>query len=128
MLCERNVRLAVLYGSVARRDDAPDSGLDLLVSLGADGPDAAVKLTVRLERAAGHDMDITTNIAMRERPKPDARTPHANIVACKTTASSMVTDSSSFLLLRSCHLPVRLIRSQILPSNLRASSIRVFLL
>jgi predicted nucleotidyltransferase len=55
---EPNVRLAVLYGSVARGDDTPDSDLDLLVSLGADRPDAAVKLAVRLERAVGRDVDV----------------------------------------------------------------------
>ena len=43
---EPNVRLAVLYGSVARGDDTPDSDLDLLVSLAEDRPDAAVKLAV----------------------------------------------------------------------------------
>lgn len=55
---EPNVRLAVLYGSVARGDDTPDSDLDLLVSLGEDRPDAAVKLAVRLERALGHEVDV----------------------------------------------------------------------
>jgi predicted nucleotidyltransferase len=55
---EPNVRLAVLYGSVARGDDAPDSDLDLLVSLGADRPDAAVKLAVRLERTVGREVDV----------------------------------------------------------------------
>jgi predicted nucleotidyltransferase len=55
---EPNVRLAVLYGSVARGDDTPDSDLDLLVSLGEDRADAAVKLAVRLERAVGRDVDV----------------------------------------------------------------------
>ncbi|MGO9320837.1 MAG: type VII toxin-antitoxin system MntA family adenylyltransferase antitoxin [Solirubrobacteraceae bacterium] len=55
---EPNVRLAVLYGSVARGDDTPDSDLDLLVSLGEDRADAAVKLAVRLERATGRDVDV----------------------------------------------------------------------
>lgn len=55
---EPNVRLAVLYGSVARGDDAPDSDLDLLVSLGADRAEAAVKLAVRLERAVGREVDV----------------------------------------------------------------------
>jgi predicted nucleotidyltransferase len=56
---EPNVRLAVLYGSVARGDDTPDSDLDLLVSLAEDRPDAAVKLAVRLERALGREVDVT---------------------------------------------------------------------
>lgn len=55
---EPNVRLAVLYGSVARGDDTPDSDVDLLVSLGEDRPDAAVKLAVRLERTLGLEMDV----------------------------------------------------------------------
>jgi predicted nucleotidyltransferase len=46
---EPNVRMAVLYGSMARGDDTRDSDVDLLVSLGADRPDAAVKLAVRAE-------------------------------------------------------------------------------
>ncbi len=58
MRTEPNVRLAVLYGSVARGDDAPGSDLDLLVSLGADRPDAAVGLAVRLERALGREVDV----------------------------------------------------------------------
>jgi predicted nucleotidyltransferase len=55
---EPNVRLAVLYGSVARGDDTADSDLDLLVSLGEDRPDAAVKLAVRLERMMGREVDV----------------------------------------------------------------------
>jgi predicted nucleotidyltransferase len=55
---EPNVRLAVLYGSVARGDDTPDSDVDLLVSLGEDHANAAVKLAVRLERALGCDVDV----------------------------------------------------------------------
>ena len=55
---EPNVRLAVLYGSVARGDDTSDSGLDVLVSLREDRPDAAVKLAVRLERAVGREVDV----------------------------------------------------------------------
>jgi predicted nucleotidyltransferase len=54
---EPNVRLAVLYGSVARGDDTLDSDLDLLVSVEKDRPDAAVKLAVRLERAVGRAVD-----------------------------------------------------------------------
>jgi predicted nucleotidyltransferase len=55
---EPNVRLAVLYGSVARGDDTTDSDLDLLVSLTEDRPDSAVKLAVRLERAVGREVDV----------------------------------------------------------------------
>jgi predicted nucleotidyltransferase len=55
---EPNVRLAVLYGSMARGDDTLDSDVDLLVSLGEDAPDAAVKLAGRLERTLGHQVDV----------------------------------------------------------------------
>jgi len=55
---EPNVRLAVLYGSLARGDGSPDSDLDLLVSLGEDRPDAAVALAVRLERVVGREVDV----------------------------------------------------------------------
>jgi predicted nucleotidyltransferase len=55
---EPNVRLAVIYGSIARGDDAPDSDVDLLVSLKEDRPNAAVKLAVRLERAVGREFDV----------------------------------------------------------------------
>jgi predicted nucleotidyltransferase len=56
---EPNVRLAVVYGSVARGDETPESDLDLLVSLAEDRPDAAVKLAVRLERALHREVDVT---------------------------------------------------------------------
>jgi predicted nucleotidyltransferase len=55
---EPNVRLAVLYGSMARGDDTPDSDLDLLVALSEDAPTAAVRLAVRLERALGRRVDV----------------------------------------------------------------------
>lgn len=55
---EPNVRLAVVYGSVARGDENPNSDIDLLVSLREDHPDAAVKLAVRLERALGQEVDV----------------------------------------------------------------------
>jgi predicted nucleotidyltransferase len=56
---EPNVRLAVVYGSVARGDEKPGSDIDLLVSLREDHPDAAVKLAVRLEHALGQEVDVT---------------------------------------------------------------------
>lgn len=55
---EPNVRLAVVYGSIARGDEDAGSDLDLLVSLAEDRPDAAVKLAVRLERTLGRDVDV----------------------------------------------------------------------
>lgn len=56
---EPNVRLAVLYGSVARGEDTPESDLDVLVSLAEDRPDAGVKLAVRLERRLRREVDLT---------------------------------------------------------------------
>ena len=55
---ERNVRLAVLYGSVARGGDTWQSDVDILVSLAEDRPDAAVRLGVRLERTTGRRVDV----------------------------------------------------------------------
>lgn len=55
---EPNVRLAVVYGSVARGTDETDSDVDVLVALGEDRSDAAVRLAVRLERALGRAVDV----------------------------------------------------------------------
>ena len=66
---EPNVRLAVVYGSIARGDDTPASDLDLLVSLAEDRPDAAVKLAVRLEHTLGRDVDVARlNLAKDSSP------------------------------------------------------------
>jgi predicted nucleotidyltransferase len=55
---ERNVRLAVLYGSVARGDEDAGSDLDLLVALSDDEPTAMTKLAMRLAGVAGRDVDV----------------------------------------------------------------------
>lgn len=55
---EPNVRLAVLYGSVARGDDRQDSDVDLLVDLREDTGRAALRLMDRLERGLGRPVDI----------------------------------------------------------------------
>ena len=55
---ERKVRLAVLYGSVARGQEDAGSDLDLLVALSSDEPMAAIGLGVRLGRVAGRDIDV----------------------------------------------------------------------
>lgn len=52
------MRPAVVYGSVARGEDTPQSDLDVLVSFAEDRPDAAVKLAVRLEGALGRRVDV----------------------------------------------------------------------
>jgi predicted nucleotidyltransferase len=55
---EHGVRLAVLYGSLARGDEDAGSDVDLLISLADDRPLAGVELAVRLERVAGRSVDI----------------------------------------------------------------------
>jgi predicted nucleotidyltransferase len=55
---EPNVRLAVLYGSTARGTETPSSDIDVLVALGEDRPEAAVKLATRLERGLGREVDV----------------------------------------------------------------------
>jgi predicted nucleotidyltransferase len=55
---EPNVRLAVLYGSVARGDDGPRSDIDLLVDLRAGTGHAALGLADRLERRLGRSLDV----------------------------------------------------------------------
>ena len=55
---ERRVRLAVLYGSVARGDEDSGSDLDLLVSLRGDRASDAFGLATRLGRIAGRRVDI----------------------------------------------------------------------
>lgn len=55
---EHGVRLAVLYGSLARGDEDAGSDLDLLISFADDRPLAAAKLAVRLEHLSGRRVDI----------------------------------------------------------------------
>ncbi len=55
---ERGVRLAVLYGSLARGDEDANSDLDLLVSLAGDHPGAGLDLASRLRGATGRRVDI----------------------------------------------------------------------
>lgn len=53
---ERGIRLAVLYGSVARGDEDADSDLDLLISRAGDA--GRTKLYPRLQGVAGRRLDI----------------------------------------------------------------------
>lgn len=55
---EREVCLAVLYGSLARGDDDAGSDLDLLVSLAGEGREAVSGLAARLGQIAGHNVDL----------------------------------------------------------------------
>jgi predicted nucleotidyltransferase len=64
---EPNVRIAVLYGSVARGDDRFGSDIDVLVELRDDAPGAAKGLAMRLEGALGRDVDVARLSRARER-------------------------------------------------------------
>lgn len=56
---EREVRLAVLYGSMARGDADAGSDLDLLVALSGDeDPLATVQLSQRLTEVAAREVDV----------------------------------------------------------------------
>jgi predicted nucleotidyltransferase len=55
---EHGVRLAVLYGSLARGDEDAGSDLDLLISLADDRPSAGFRLAVRLQRVSGRRVDV----------------------------------------------------------------------
>lgn len=56
--CERNVRTAVLYGSVARGDEHPGSDIDVLVSLRNESPRAQADLEVKLMDATGREVQV----------------------------------------------------------------------
>jgi predicted nucleotidyltransferase len=58
LLPEHDVRLAVLYGSLARGDEDAGSDLDLLVSLADDRVSAGFELAGRLKRISGRRVDI----------------------------------------------------------------------
>jgi predicted nucleotidyltransferase len=64
---EPSVRLAVLFGSAARGDDGPGADLDLLVALREDSPRAANAVALRLEHAAGRQVDLALLIAVHDR-------------------------------------------------------------
>ncbi|HEX6689185.1 MAG TPA: nucleotidyltransferase domain-containing protein [Solirubrobacterales bacterium] len=55
---ERKVRLAVLYGSVARGHEDTGSDLDVLVALVDDEPTVSTELAARLGRVSGRDADL----------------------------------------------------------------------
>lgn len=55
---QRGVRLAVLYGSVARGDEDGGSDLDLLVSFAAREPRSGVDLAMHLGQVADRRVDI----------------------------------------------------------------------
>ena len=55
---ERNVRLAVIFGSIARGHAGADSDVDVLVSLAEDRPMYLSHLAVRLTRVSARRVDV----------------------------------------------------------------------
>lgn len=55
-----NVRLAVVYGSVARGDDRPDSDVDLLVSLAREDAHTAASLAASLGEELGRRVQMVS--------------------------------------------------------------------
>lgn len=64
---ERNVRLAVLFGSLARGDVGEDSDVDLLVWFVQERPLCKAQLAARLSRALGCDVDVLSLDHVRAR-------------------------------------------------------------
>jgi predicted nucleotidyltransferase len=64
---ERNVRLAVLFGSLARGNAGEGSDVDLLVSLAEERPLYTAQLAVRLSQALGRDVQVLSLKHVRER-------------------------------------------------------------
>jgi predicted nucleotidyltransferase len=55
---EHQVRLAVIYGSLARGDEDAGSDLDLLISLADGRPAAGLRLASRLQSLIGRRVDV----------------------------------------------------------------------
>jgi len=63
-----NVRLATLFGSVARGDDRPESDLDLVVQLRNDGVHERAQVAERLEAASGRAVQLIPLKDARDAP------------------------------------------------------------
>jgi predicted nucleotidyltransferase len=63
-----NVRLAVVYGSVARGDDRPDSDVDLLVSFAREDARTAASLAATLGEEMGRRVQVVSLAAARRTP------------------------------------------------------------
>lgn len=63
-----NVRLAVLYGSVARGSEGPDSDLDLLVRLRRDDYRARAEVVDALQEASGRRVQLVSVSQAEEAP------------------------------------------------------------
>ncbi len=55
---ERGIRLAVLYGSLARGDEDPESDLDLLIEAVDGKPSPSSRLTARLAPLVDREVDV----------------------------------------------------------------------
>jgi predicted nucleotidyltransferase len=64
----RNVRLAVMYGSIARGDDRPDSDLDLLVSFAREEAQTAASLAIGLGDEIGRRVQVVSLATARRTP------------------------------------------------------------
>jgi predicted nucleotidyltransferase len=64
---ERNVRLAVIFGSVARGSAVDGSDVDVLVGLGEERPMYLAQLGARLGMALERDVDVLSLSGVRER-------------------------------------------------------------
>jgi predicted nucleotidyltransferase len=63
-----NARLAVVYGSVARGDDRPDSDIDLLVSLAREDAHTSASLAASLGEELGRRVQVVSLEAARRTP------------------------------------------------------------
>lgn len=64
---ERNVRLAAIFGSVARGEAGADSDVDVLVALAESRPMFSQHLSTRLEALLGCEVDVLSLAGLRER-------------------------------------------------------------
>ncbi len=64
---ERNVRLAVIFGSLARGGAGAGSDVDVMVSLAQERPLYLAQLTARLGDALGRDVDVLSLSHLRAR-------------------------------------------------------------
>lgn len=64
---ERNVRLAVIFGSMARGQAHPGSDLDVLVSLAEERPMYTQRLSTRLEEQLAREVDVLSLTRLRGR-------------------------------------------------------------
>lgn len=63
-----NVRLAVVFGSVARGRSRPESDLDLLVRLHRDDPQSRAELVDVLEAASGRQVQLVSSAQAEQAP------------------------------------------------------------